>query len=168
MAMRITPELRDQLVGRAAATGRSITQEMELLLEKALHTRGLLDQVFDLSYRDPHLVALLLTMGEAMRDTLILIKANADWVDDPNSFGEVACAAQQTIEAYRPIGQPCPNTGKAAVGMVRLTLHKISEGAAGIATAIRNRLGDTLHHRLRARQRSDDGWITPAPEEINQ
>jgi len=34
--MRITPELRDELLKRAEATGRSITQEMEMLMERGL------------------------------------------------------------------------------------------------------------------------------------
>jgi hypothetical protein len=44
MAMRITPELRDELVKRAEATGRSITQQMEMLLEQALLIDKLLGQ----------------------------------------------------------------------------------------------------------------------------
>src|SRR3954454_23209931 len=36
MGIRVTPELREELVARAEAKGRSITQEMELLLEQAL------------------------------------------------------------------------------------------------------------------------------------
>ncbi len=138
MAMRITPQLRDQLVGRAQANGRSITQELELLLEKAIHTESLLDQIFDLAYRDPLLVAVLMTMGETMHETLTAIKANPDWIDDPNAFEEIACAVRQTIEAYRPIGDLAPNTGKIAAHVVRATLLKISEGAAGITTAIRS------------------------------
>lgn len=167
MGIRVTPELRDQLVGRAEATGRSITQEIELLLERATHMGSLLDEFFDFTYRDPQLVGLLLTMGEAMRDTLTAIKAKPDWVDDPNAFAEVAIAAQQTIEAYRPLGKPAPNAGQLAVAMVRWTLLKILEGSFGIAVAVRNRIGETSH-RLRAWQGQDDGWIVPAPEEINQ
>jgi hypothetical protein len=36
MTMRVTPQLHDQIVARAEATGRSITQEAELLLEHAM------------------------------------------------------------------------------------------------------------------------------------
>jgi len=36
MGLRVTPQLRDELVKRAEATGRSITQQMEMLLEQAL------------------------------------------------------------------------------------------------------------------------------------
>ncbi len=43
MGIRVTPELRDELVARADAKGRSITQEMELLLEQALLTERALD-----------------------------------------------------------------------------------------------------------------------------
>jgi hypothetical protein len=36
MGLRVTPELSDQLVARASETGRSITQQLEFLLEEAL------------------------------------------------------------------------------------------------------------------------------------
>jgi hypothetical protein len=36
MGLRVTPKMRDELMKRANATGRSITQEMELLLESGL------------------------------------------------------------------------------------------------------------------------------------
>jgi hypothetical protein len=36
MAFRVTPDLRDHIMARVEATGRSISQEMELLLEQAI------------------------------------------------------------------------------------------------------------------------------------
>src|SRR5437868_89469 len=36
MTMRVTPELHDRIVARSEATGRSLTQEAELLLEHAV------------------------------------------------------------------------------------------------------------------------------------
>ena len=41
MALRVTPTLHDEILRRVEATGRSITQEMELLLEQALFTERL-------------------------------------------------------------------------------------------------------------------------------
>jgi hypothetical protein len=38
MALRVTPELHDKILRRVESTGRSIAQEMELLLEQALFT----------------------------------------------------------------------------------------------------------------------------------
>jgi hypothetical protein len=38
MALRVTPDLHDEILRRVEATGRSITQEMEMLLEQALFT----------------------------------------------------------------------------------------------------------------------------------
>jgi hypothetical protein len=38
MALRVTPALHDEILRRVESTGRSITQEMELLLEQALFT----------------------------------------------------------------------------------------------------------------------------------
>jgi hypothetical protein len=36
MTMRVTPRLHDEILARSEATGRSITQEAELLLEQAM------------------------------------------------------------------------------------------------------------------------------------
>lgn len=108
MAMRITPELRDELVARAERKGRSITQEMEMLLEQALSTQHLLDQVFDLSYGDPKVIGMLLVMGESMRDTLTALGAAPDWIDDPATFDQVARAAREVVEGFRPEGEPPP------------------------------------------------------------
>src|SRR5690349_3316986 len=43
LGLRVTPALRDQLVTRAADTGRSITQESELLLEKGLWAENVMN-----------------------------------------------------------------------------------------------------------------------------
>src|SRR6266568_3531779 len=168
LTMRLRDDTKARLERAAAANQRSLSEEVESRVEWSVDHEQLLGQVFDLTYRDPHLVALLLMMGETMRDTLTATKAN-DWINDPNAFAEVAIAAQQTIEAYRPLGEPAPNAGELAVPMVRSTLLKILEGSFGIAVAVRNRIGKASH-RLRARQRwyGPGGWITPAPEEGKQ
>ncbi len=166
--IRMKEPLRAEIEHRAAERGISMNGEMVDRLSRSIERQHLLDEFFDLTYRDPHLVALLLMMGETMRDTLTASKAD-DWINDPNAFAEVAIAAQQTIEAYRPLGEPAPNAGELAVPMVRSTLLKILEGSFGIAVAVRNRIGKASH-RLRARQRwyGPGGWITPAPEEGKQ
>jgi len=170
--MRIAPSTRDDLIERAKANGRSVTQEADRLLQQAMHTGSQLDQEFDEIYRDPHLVGLLLTMCENMRDTLTANKADDDWINNPNIFAEVETAAQQTIAAYRPVGEPVPdNSGQMAVAIVRSMLHKItSGGASGIAAVVRNRISVDILRRLQARQRfyGKNGRLVPAPEEINQ
>jgi hypothetical protein len=42
IGIRVTPELREELVARAEAKGRSITQEIELLIERGLLIEKLL------------------------------------------------------------------------------------------------------------------------------
>lgn len=51
MGFRCTPELRNRLVTRAAGTGRSITQEIEFLLEVGLRDESIearLDEILEL------------------------------------------------------------------------------------------------------------------------
>jgi hypothetical protein len=136
-----------------------------------MDTGSLLHQEFDETYRDPHLVGLLLTMCENMHDTLTAKKTDDDWINNPNTFAEVAIAARETIEAYRPVGAFSDNIGQMAVAIVRSMLLKIiSGGASGIVAVVRNRISVDILRRLQVRQRwyGKNGWIVPAPEEINQ
>jgi hypothetical protein len=170
LTMRLRDDTKAILERAATANQRSLSEEIESRVERSVDRGGLLGEVFDLTYRDPQLIGLLLTMGESMRDTLTASRAD-DWINDPNAFAEVAIAAQQTIEAYRPVGQPKSDIGQLAVATARGTLFKISEDASGLTpwiVAARNRIGDTWV-RLRARSRwsGPDGLIAPAPEEGN-
>lgn len=71
MGLRVTPEMRDELVARAKAKGRSITQEMELLLEQALLIDKLLERKwgegFDMTPRAQEIVTAIRRYAETIR-----------------------------------------------------------------------------------------------------
>ncbi len=104
MAMRITPKLRDQLVARAEAKGRSITQEMELLLEQALSTEEMLG--------GKDIFAILMIIGRAMRETgttagfssTFTLEGANRWLLNPYAYDQAVKAAAAVLEAMRPPG----------------------------------------------------------------
>ena len=170
LSVRVAADVHEALIRRASLNRQSVTNAVDRLLQQALHTGSLLDQVFDLAYRDPHLVALLMTMCEAMRDTLIASKAEPGWVNDPSAFEEIASAAHDILNAYRPVGDTtAPSWGPA---MARRTIRDIVDHPPGRSPGLdgaRARLDVATVDRLRKRQRYyGGGRICPAPEEINQ
>jgi hypothetical protein len=118
LGLRVSLDLKRSLDAAAMNTGRSQSQEAEARLETSFLLQHLGDQIFDLTYRDPHLAALLLTLGEAMRDTIDDITSLTreqterpelgDWIDDPHIFNQVADAIQTVLEGFRPAGNPTP------------------------------------------------------------
>ena len=98
MAMRITPELRDELVARAAAKGRSITQEMEKLLEQGL----LLEKLGGKLWRVGSDV-----MGEFQRAARNTIKWGAG-TDEPDPLDEPTIYAVGMMRAIEGMAAHCP------------------------------------------------------------
>jgi hypothetical protein len=105
LGLKVSPEIKNSLDAAAKDSGRTQSQEAEWRLDRSFQQQHLLDQVYDLNYRDPQLVALLLQMGEAMRDT-ITATTNAIkcpvWANDPWAFDRVARAATFLIDKHRP------------------------------------------------------------------
>jgi hypothetical protein len=120
MAMRITPELRDKLVARAEATGRSITQEMELLLEQGLRDedafKGTIARMYGRQFAGVLLVlaqavhlagSQSLRSRESRRNPRIGVSADvvSGWLRDPWAYDQAVRAANTILEAYRPEGE---------------------------------------------------------------
>lgn len=176
LGLKVTPEIKNSLDTAAKENGRTQSQEAEVRLERSFEQQQLLDQVFDLTYRNPHLVALLLSVGEAARDTLAALGEpdKVDLFNNPDEFEEIARALQQVTEAYRPVGELKPESGGIGQTMARRTIRMISEdGTDRVPTvsAIRRRIPPRVRiGRLRPRHRwySHDGRIGPAPEEVQK
>jgi hypothetical protein len=94
MGIRVTPELRDELVARAEASGRSITQEMELLLEQALSAEELLG--------GPRTAALLRILAETAKFCQGIGGPEDEWLDDRSKFNEVVDAWNRHLEEIKP------------------------------------------------------------------
>lgn len=119
-AMRITPDLRDKIVARAEATGRSITQEMEMLLEQGLRDedafKGTVARMYGRQFGGVLLVlarAMYLAGSESLRgrESLRTPRAGvaeevvAGWLREPWAYEQAVRAANTVLEAYRPEGE---------------------------------------------------------------
>jgi hypothetical protein len=181
LGLKVTAEVKNALDAAARLTGRTQSQEAEWRLGLSLDRENLIGQVFDLTYRDPHLVAALLMIGEAMRDTLTAIEhpiwdgvnetPQQGWIDDPDAFDEVARAAKWIIEAFRPvtISEPQPRKPFAGMGepMARGTVERLierwSQPFPWLETA-RNRTTKKTMERLRQYNRVTPGRIAIVPK----
>src|SRR5258708_34610599 len=113
LSMRITPQVREQLVTDAARNGRSLTQEAEFRLEQSFRTQGLLGDVLELAY-GPRIAGLLLLFGDlaeeivhsVQEDDTLKSQFNAAelWPNSPYIYGQVAGAIGESLKLLQPPG----------------------------------------------------------------
>ena len=94
MAMRITPELRDELVARAEMKGRSITQEMEFLLQQGLAAESLFSG--DLRKANLTMISTFEHAGRAEARGRLDNSKPSTWLSDPVRY---RAALAQTVMA---------------------------------------------------------------------
>jgi hypothetical protein len=124
LSVRITPEMRDKLVSTAKGNGRSITQEVELLLEQALSDKRRITDILELAY-GPWIAGLLIGLGYVMKEAgrvahlrkamghvsiaargpAALLEELENWPADPHAFNQAVKAAITLFEAVRPEGE---------------------------------------------------------------
>jgi hypothetical protein len=93
LTTRITEETRTKLEAATAATGRSLSQEIEFRLERSFQTEEAI------SAAGPRTQALLRALANQTR----LWKGEPDsWLDDPAGFNQVSSAWHMTIDAHQP------------------------------------------------------------------
>jgi hypothetical protein len=105
LGLRVSGTLKQRIDDAARKTGRTQGQEAEARLERSFHDEALLPQLLELAY-GPHLAALLMLMGDAMRATSGSLEAMETWDADPWVFDQVVKAAGQVLDAARPSGEP--------------------------------------------------------------
>jgi hypothetical protein len=105
MALRVTPELHDEILRRVEATGRSITQEMELLLEQALFTERAIGAGGGLAWNIAHdtMVRLIRAVIERERQTGKV--APIEPLYDPETYRLAMTNAIEGLAAHWP-GHP--------------------------------------------------------------
>lgn len=125
LAIRARDELKAALGRRAEANQRSLSEEAETLLEQALLSEGMLDQVLDLAF-GRRLAGLLLILGNAMRETgssagfmaTRTLAGATDWLGNFYAFSQAIQAASAVFEALCPeddgirppkMGKPFPD-----------------------------------------------------------
>jgi hypothetical protein len=106
LSMRVTPAVREQLVSIAAESGRSITQEAEIRLERSLRTEYLLIQCLDIAFGQEN-THLLYTLGNAIVSATYSARGSAGvdrWHDDASVFESVKNVVSEIFEKLRPPG----------------------------------------------------------------
>jgi hypothetical protein len=115
LSMRMRDATMATLVQRAAANGRSLSEEAEALIEYALQAGDLLDQVLDLSF-GRQAAGLLLLLGSILRDTgnhagfmkTRTLAGASEWLDVPYAYDQVRQAIDAVFEALCPAGDRAP------------------------------------------------------------
>src|SRR5437762_3348512 len=96
MAMRITPELRDELVARADASGRSLTQQLEMLFEAGLTLEKLIGTSLKVMV---NVITAFNANGEARAREL---GVEGDWTLNEDCYKSAAYAAFRDLLELSP------------------------------------------------------------------
>jgi hypothetical protein len=140
MSMRIAPAVRDRLVAAAQASGRSLTQEIELRLDKSFDREDLLASVLSAAFgREVGgiIFGLAHVVSRQGRVAMQLSGASPErvdaWPDDPTAYAQVIAVAKEFLTALRPPGKPKPKDGYAAAlaSSSKMTLAAIKDPAWG-------------------------------------
>jgi plasmid stability protein len=111
LTLRIRDETKDALERRAAANGRSLSEEAETLLDRALRSTALLEQALTLAF-GRQAAEVLLVLGRTMNSVGLNAalasrgSEHADtWLNDPYASDQVAKGIGRILEALRPAGE---------------------------------------------------------------
>src|SRR4051794_35328910 len=94
LGIRIKPDLRGELVARAGASGGSITQETEILIEQGLLTEKMLG--------GPRTAALLRQLGELVKFYQDDNAQDDAWLDDRRRMNFIVAGWKRHIESIKP------------------------------------------------------------------
>jgi len=123
MGIRVTPELREELVKRAEAKGRSITQEIEFLLEYG----RIAESMFSGDLRDANMT-MTATFEHAGKAAARGTESKGAWLSDPRCF---RFALEQMIIAMLdagPDGLSLKSTEALFEGIRRHLISKANSG----------------------------------------
>jgi hypothetical protein len=103
---RIRPDTRRRLIAAAAASGRSLSQELEHRLRGSFIEEDT-EREF---YGDVETAALLKVLGIVIGSiTTVRGRSKGRWVDDPYRFDQAAKAVAGALELFRPAGKIPPS-----------------------------------------------------------
>lgn len=143
LTFRTRDRLYERLEQAAAASGRSVSEEIEHRLEHSfLEGRSLLDAL-TLAYGSPH-AGMLLLIAETMKaagTTAATIahpgKLAPEWIDHAYAFHQAVCAAEKILVAAAPEGDVTPPTNlfSGQIPELGLDLDQIKSNA-GVGVAV--------------------------------
>ena len=97
--MRTTREVRERLEKNAADSGRSLTQEVEYHLARSLGR----DEMMAETWGGSAAMQVWLTCASAAKT--LSAKADADWLDDTQTFAQVKSATELLFDIFGPEGR---------------------------------------------------------------
>jgi hypothetical protein len=161
LGFRVTPEMKRRVEDVANASGRSISQEAELRLERSFEQQRLLPEALELAYGD-ELAGVLIAIAEAMNDARLHARIVTDedyrtWLEDGFAFDAAVAAAQIVFEALRPAGStknaasPRTSAEIAQVSAKRLLQRLLDDDATNAGEA-RRLLGPAVVKRLKGKR----------------
>jgi hypothetical protein len=110
LSFRLTPESKARIDKAAAASGRSISQEVELRLDLSFRDIDAFDRAIEVGH-GRQIAGLLMLFGRVMRDVgahaahLSTGTIDSNWLTDPFAFDQVAKGIATALEAFRPAGE---------------------------------------------------------------
>lgn len=119
LSIRLRDENRKKLEELAALSERSVSEEVEVRLERSFQSQSLRREVLEMMFGQRG-AALAFMIGLAAREIGAAIGPDGpenawdvgNWIDDPTAFDEIAQAINTIVEGLRPEGEPVkPNDG---------------------------------------------------------
>jgi hypothetical protein len=112
LSLRVTPDMKRRLEEAGSATGRNLSQEAEIRLERSFLGEELLDQALELEFGQ-HLAGLILILGRVMRETgshagfaaTKTLDGAVGWLGNPYAFEQATAGAFAVLEAFQPAGE---------------------------------------------------------------
>jgi hypothetical protein len=135
LGLRVTAPTKRRLNVAAVRSGRSLSQEAEMRLERTFERQDLLSEVLALHY-GREVAALVMMVGRVASDTADISwrwPARNDkpdtWLQDPDVYDQVAKGIHALLEGLRPTGKPIgiePHSGAAGVARANEMIEALS------------------------------------------
>jgi hypothetical protein len=170
MSLRVTPDIKQRLERSALETGRSLSQEAELRLERSFRDDDLLPQLMAAAYGEK-LAAVLMIVGAAMAEAgrtagfqeTRTPEGAVEWFDRPVAYDQAAQAAKAVLGTLAPEGDVRPPRGKPVLPLLLFgdsfanTFLSLATGQLEMPTrarwaeVVRSMLGNDLINRIKHR-----------------
>jgi len=151
LGLRVTPETKRRLDVASFNTGRSLSQEAEIRLERSFYIQDLLEDALQMKYGQ-RVAGLIMAIGMTIENTIMNCTVlgaadptapirfdNEKQVLDPNTYEEITKAIPTILEALRPQGVIDPHN----------TARKTAEGYGwkSIGETAARAIEDTLREK---------------------
>lgn len=157
LTTRITDDTRKRLEAAAAETGRSLSQEIELRLERSFAAEGAVSDVLAQLIGDAPTSGLLMLFARILSSATQVARANVrnfgtkdNWLDDPDTFALARAQIEGLLAAIDPLENERRREGeKPGDATLQLGLWLDARTASGdLLDPVARLLGEKLLTRL--------------------